>query len=88
MGRVGRRIFLIAIGALFAAPLAAEAQPAATRTIGYLSPRSSDVDTDLLVAFRKDLTEAAFAQSPPDIISPLRHGLATPECAAHTKGNG
>jgi putative ABC transport system substrate-binding protein len=34
----------------------------ATRTIGYLSPRSSGVETDLLVAFRKGLSEVGYVE--------------------------
>jgi putative ABC transport system substrate-binding protein len=42
--------------------LATRAQSAAPRTIGYLSPRSSGVEADLLIAFRKGLSEAGYVE--------------------------
>jgi putative ABC transport system substrate-binding protein len=61
MAQVQRRQFLVAAGALLAAPRI-RSQPRAIRTIGYLSPRSADVDAHLLAAFRKGLTEAGYIE--------------------------
>ena len=61
---ITRRKLLIALGAsALTAPFAsfAQQQPA-KRTIGYLSARSSGVETDLLAGFRKGLSEAGYVE--------------------------
>ncbi len=58
-----RRAFLASIaGGLLAAPLAAGAQSAAMPVIGYLSARSLDDTADLLVAFRRGLSDTGFVE--------------------------
>ena len=52
-----RRDFLIAVGALLAAPLAAEAQPAKLPRIGYLVFNSAVTGRDVLIAFRQTMAE-------------------------------
>jgi len=54
---IKRREFIAGIGAAAAWPLAARAQQAAVRTIGYLSSRAADVETEFLTAFRQGLSE-------------------------------
>jgi ABC-type uncharacterized transport system substrate-binding protein len=58
MDRVQRRDFLIAAGALLAAPLAAEAQqPAKLPRIGYLMFNSAVTGRHVLIAFRQTMRE-------------------------------
>src|SRR5262249_46514964 len=53
-----RREFISLLGGAAAAwPLAARAQQATMRTLGYLSPRSSEVETELVRAFQQGLRE-------------------------------
>src|SRR6266478_6875663 len=58
MDLVQRRDFLLAVGALLAAPLAAEAQqPAKLPRIGYLAFNNAVIGRDPLIAFRQTLRE-------------------------------
>ena len=58
-----RRTFLGTMGAVLAAPLAAEAQQAAkVQRIGVLSPGSAFVPADLFEAFRRGLGEAGYVE--------------------------
>jgi len=58
MARVARREFLIAIGALLAAPLTIEAQQAGkVPRIGYLAQNSAELGQRTLAAFRQGLGE-------------------------------
>src|SRR6266581_6298239 len=62
MDRVQRRGFLIAAGALLAAPLAAEAQQAAKiARIGYLAPNLT-ANTPLQEAFRQGLRDLDYVE--------------------------
>lgn len=62
MNRVQRRQFLIAVGGLLAAPLAADAQPAAkVARIGYLSP-SLAASPHLLGAFLQGLRDLGYVE--------------------------
>ena len=63
MDRVQHRDFLIAAGALLAAPLAAEAQQAAEFTrIGYLFERPGHFPPHLLEAFRRGLRDLGYVE--------------------------
>ena len=58
-----RRNLVIALGAgALAAPLTALAQAPAVRSIGYLSARSSGVETETVAVFRQGLREAGFVE--------------------------
>jgi putative ABC transport system substrate-binding protein len=60
---VKRREFISLLGGAAAAwPLAARAQQATMRTLGYLSPRSSEVETELVRAFQQGLRETGYAE--------------------------
>ena len=60
---VSRRVLMVilAVG-LLAAPLAAHAQQAAMRVIGFLSSRSSDESADLMAAVRRGLGETGHVE--------------------------
>ena len=63
MGVVQRRDFLIAVGALLAAPFGAEAQQAAKiARIGYLSPNAANVNPRTLEAFRQGMRDLGYAE--------------------------
>ena len=63
MDPVQRRDFLLAVGALLAAPLAARAQQAAkTARIGYLSPNAAAVNPRLVEAFRQGLGDLGYVE--------------------------
>jgi putative ABC transport system substrate-binding protein len=59
---VTRRHFIALAGATAAWPLAARAQQRAARTIGYLSPRSSGVEAELLAGLREGLSDAGYVE--------------------------
>jgi putative ABC transport system substrate-binding protein len=60
---VRRREFITLLGGAAAAwPLAARAQQAPVRTIGYLSPRAADVEKEFLTAFRQGLSETGHVE--------------------------
>src|SRR5262245_16155581 len=60
---MGRREFVALLGGAAAAwPLAARAQQATMRTLGYLSARSSEVETELVRAFQQGLRETGYAE--------------------------
>ena len=64
LSRHTRRRDLITLlgGAAAAWPLAARAQQAKMRTLGYLSPRSSEVETELVRAFQQGLRENGYSE--------------------------
>src|SRR5262245_64240731 len=57
-----RREFITLLGGAAAWPLVARAQQATMRTLGYLSPRSSEVETELVRAFQQGLRETGYAE--------------------------
>jgi putative ABC transport system substrate-binding protein len=60
---IHRRSFLSLVSTSAAAwPLAATAQQAAMRIVGYLSPRSEEAETKFLTAFRRGLSETGHVE--------------------------
>jgi putative ABC transport system substrate-binding protein len=58
-----RREFITLLGGAAAAwPLTGKAQGPEVRTIGYLSPRSADVEKEFLTAFRQGLSETGYRE--------------------------
>jgi hypothetical protein len=57
-----RQFMTLLSGAVAAWPLAARAQQLSVQTIGYLSPRSSDVETEFLTALRQGLRETGYVE--------------------------
>jgi len=57
-----RREFITLLGGAAAWPLSVRAQQPAMRTLGYLSPRSSEVETELVRAFQQGLRETGYAE--------------------------
>jgi putative ABC transport system substrate-binding protein len=58
---ISRREFITLLGGVAAWPITARAQQSGSRTIGYLSPRSSDFEENVLLpAFRQGLSETGF----------------------------
>ena len=79
MGVVQRRDFLIAVGALLAAPLGAEAQQAAKiARIGYLSPNAANVNPRLVEAFRQGMRDLGYSEGG-NLLIELRSGEGKPE---------
>jgi ABC-type uncharacterized transport system substrate-binding protein len=62
LSQVPRRQFLIATGALLAAPLAAQAQQPALPVIGSLSSLAPAEVADLIAAFRQSLNDAGYVE--------------------------
>ncbi len=63
MGLVQRRDFLIAVSALFAAPLSAETQqPSKVARIGYLAPNAPNVNPRLFEAFRRGMRDLGYVE--------------------------
>jgi putative ABC transport system substrate-binding protein len=57
-----RREFITGLASAAAWPVVARAQQAKTPVIGYLSPRSSEADVAMLVAFRQGLAETGYVE--------------------------
>jgi putative tryptophan/tyrosine transport system substrate-binding protein len=57
-----RRRFISLLGGAVAWPVAAHAQQSAVPTIGYLSPRSPDVEAQLVAVFRRGLSETGYVE--------------------------
>jgi len=59
-----RREFFLGLIAALAMPLSVRAQQTTTRTIGWLSLRSADTDTEksILAAFRQGLSQTGFLE--------------------------
>ena len=59
---MGRREFIALLGGAAAWPRRSYAQQATMRTLGYMSPRSSEVETELVRAFQQGLRETGYAE--------------------------
>jgi ABC-type uncharacterized transport system substrate-binding protein len=62
MFEMGRRDFIVLLGGAAIWPLTARAQVPEIRTIGYLSPRASEVEKDFLTALRQGLSETGYVE--------------------------
>jgi putative ABC transport system substrate-binding protein len=85
--RYRRREFIAGVAGTAAWPLAAQAQQSAMQTIGWLSLRTADTDTELagLTAFRQGLNQTGYVEGK-NLTIEFRHGggryEALPELAA------
>src|SRR5215831_5419833 len=59
---IARRKFVVALGGAAAWPLAARAQQRAMPVIAYLSSRTADSDSSMLVAVRRGLADVGLAE--------------------------
>src|SRR5215467_6728455 len=57
-----RREFIAGLGSAAAWPMAVRAQQPKMPVIGYLSSRSSESDTSMLVAFRRGLNDTGYVE--------------------------
>ena len=62
VGQTNRRTFIAALGGAAAWPVVAWAQQTAMPVIGFLSPRSPEVDTFRMNAFRRGLAEVGYVE--------------------------
>jgi putative ABC transport system substrate-binding protein len=60
--KMNRRVFVTGLGAMLAAPLAAEAQRSPVPRIGYLGNSSPSLEPDLVDAFRQGLREYGYTE--------------------------